>query len=567
MRLSKYFIPTLKEIPSDAVIKSHQLMLRAGLIRMLAAGIYSHLPLGWRVMKKVMQIIREEMDAIGGQEFYFPALNPLDIWQETGRAEDFGDELFRLKDRKGRDMCLAPTHEEVVCAVARNEIRSYKDLPQIWYQIQNKFRDEPRPRSGVLRTRQFIMKDSYTLDASEEGLDAAYNKHAQAYRNIFSRCGLKFFVVGASSGLMGGSASQEFMLESDAGEDTCAVCDNCGYAANVEVAKFRVQPIPDPGETQLEEVHTPEKRTVEEVSDFLGLPRSHFIKTLLYIVDSKPVMLLLRGDYGLNESKMMARFGAKFRPATDEEIRQVCGANPGFIGPVGIKNVPIYADNTIRDQRGFVSGANKDQYHIKGIDPQRDVAITEYVDIAQVKDGDLCPECGSPLRVVRAIELGHIFKLGTKYSTSMGATFLDADGKQKPIIMGSYGIGVERIIAAFIEQTADEKGIVWNKALAPFYVHIVPINYKSEKVRSAADKLYEELNEAGIDTIIDDRDFSPGFKFRDADLLGMPIQLIIGEKNLDKNQVELKLRKTDERSIVPLDQCVTEISKILDQLD
>ena len=567
MRLSKYFIPTLKEIPSDAVIKSHQLMLRAGLIRMLAAGIYSHLPLGWRVMKKVMQIIREEMDAIGGQEFYFPALNPLDIWQETGRAEDFGDELFRLKDRKGRDMCLAPTHEEVVCAVARNEIRSYKDLPQIWYQIQNKFRDEPRPRSGVLRTRQFIMKDSYTLDASEEGLDAAYNKHAQAYRNIFSRCGLKFFVVGASSGLMGGSASQEFMLESDVGEDTCAVCDKCGYAANVEVAKFRVQPIPDPGETQLEEVHTPEKRTVEEVSDFLGLPRSHFIKTLLYIVDSKPVMLLLRGDYGLNESKMMARFGAKFRPATDEEIRQVCGANPGFIGPVGIKNVPIYADNTIRGQRGFVSGANKDQYHIKGIDPRRDVAITEYVDIAQVKDGDLCPECGSPLRVVRAIELGHIFKLGTKYSTSMGATFLDADGKQKPIIMGSYGIGVERIIAAFIEQTADEKGIVWNKALAPFYVHIVPINYKSEKVRSAADKLYEELNEAGIDTIIDDRDFSPGFKFRDADLLGMPIQLIIGEKNLDKNQVELKLRKTDERSIVPLDQCVTEISKILDQLD
>ncbi|HHM24132.1 MAG TPA: proline--tRNA ligase, partial [Bacteroidetes bacterium] len=494
-------------------------------------------------------------------------LNPLDIWQETGRAEDFGDELFRLKDRKGRDMCLAPTHEEVVCAVARNEIRSYKDLPQIWYQIQNKFRDEPRPRSGVLRTRQFIMKDSYTLDASEEGLDAAYNKHAQAYRNIFSRCGLKFFVVGASSGLMGGSASQEFMLESDVGEDTCAVCDKCGYAANVEVAKFRVQPIPDPGETQLEEVHTPEKRTVEEVSDFLGLPRSHFIKTLLYIVDSKPVMLLLRGDYDLNESKMMARFGAKFRPATDEEIRQVCGANPGFIGPVGIKNVPIYADNTIRGQRGFVSGANKDQYHIKGIDPQRDVAITEYVDIAQVKDGDLCPECGSPLRVVRAIELGHIFKLGTKYSTSMGATFLDADGKQKPIIMGSYGIGVERIIAAFIEQTADEKGIVWNKALAPFYVHIVPINYKSEKVRSAADKLYEELNEAGIDTIIDDRDFSPGFKFRDADLLGMPVQLIIGEKNLDKNQVELKLRKTDERSIVPLDQCVTEISKILDQLD
>ena len=567
MRLSEYFIPTLKEIPSDAVIKSHQLMLRAGLVRMLAAGIYTHLPLGWRVMKKVMQIIREEMDAIGGQEFYFPALNPLDIWQETGRAEDFGDELFRLKDRKGREMCLAPTHEEVVCAIARNEIRSYKDLPQIWYQIQNKFRDEPRPRSGVLRTRQFIMKDSYTLDATEEGLDLAYNKHAEAYKKIFARSGLRFFIVGASSGLMGGSASQEFMAESEIGEDTCAVCDHCGYAANVEVARFKVRPIAEPDETVLKEVHTPEKRTVEEVADFLGLTKDHFIKTLLYIVDSKPVMILIRGDYELNESKMIATFGAKFRPANEQEIRDVCGANPGFIGPVGIKDVPVYVDNTIRGQRGFVSGANKDQYHIQGINPERDVQAAGHVDVAQVKEGDLCPECGHAMRVVRAIELGHIFKLGTKYSESMGATFLDASGKEKPIIMGSYGIGVERIIAAYVEQAADEKGIVWNKALAPFEVHIIPINYGNQQVKDAADRLYGELNEKGIATLLDDRDFSPGFKFRDADLLGMPLQLIVGEKNLKNGQVEIKLRKTDERRLVALERCTDEVCSLLENIE
>ncbi len=567
MRLSQYFIPTLKETPSDAVIKSHQLMLRAGMIRMLAAGIYTHLPMGWKIMKKVMQIIREEMDAIGGQEFYFPALNPLDIWQETGRAEDFGDELFRLRDRKSRDMCLAPTHEEVVCAVARNDIRSYKDLPQIWYQIQNKFRDEPRPRSGVLRTRQFIMKDSYSLDASEESLDESYNKHAEAYNKIFTRCGLKFFIVGASSGLMGGSASQEFMVESEVGEDTCAVCDNCGYAANVEVARFRVVPVDNQQDTKLEEVHTPEKRTVEEVARFLGKDKKYFIKTLLYVIDSKPTMILIRGDYDLNESKMIATFGAKYRPANDEEIREICGANPGFIGPVGIKDIPIYVDNTIKGQRGFVSGANKDQYHIKGIDPERDVAITGYVDVAQVQDGDLCIECGKPLRVVRAIELGHIFKLGTKYSESMGATFLDADGKPKPIIMGSYGIGVERIIATFIEQTADERGLCWNKVLAPFLVHIVPINYKNQQVREAAEKLYGELQEAGIETLIDDREFGPGYKFREADLLGMPVQLIVGEANIRKNQVEIKLRRTDARKYVALNRCVSEIQALLNKLD
>jgi len=567
MRLSEYFIPTLKETPSDAVIRSHQLMLRAGMIRMLAAGVYSYLPMGWKIMRKVMQIIREEMDAIGGQEFYLPALNPIDIWEETGRATDFGDELFRLKDRKGRGMCLAPTHEEVICAIARNEIRSYKDLPQIWYQIQNKFRDEPRPRSGVLRTRQFIMKDSYTLDVSEEALDISYNKHAEAYKKIFSRCGLKFFIVGASSGLMGGSASQEFMVESDAGEDTCALCDRCGYAANVEIAQFRVEPKDDLSNTELEEVYTPEKRTVEEVSEFLGLEKKHFIKSLLFVIDSEPVMILIRGDHDVNESKMIANFGPKFRPATDEEVQKYLNAPVGFIGPVGVKNIPIYVDKTLENQSGFVSGANKDQYHIKGIDICRDVSVRAVVDVALVQEGDFCPECGEPLRIVRAIELGHIFKLGTKYSESMGATFLDADGKEKPIVMGSYGIGVERIVAAFIEQNADDKGLCWNKALAPFLVHIVPINYKNSEIKKLADRLYEELQQNGVDVLLDDREFSPGFKFRDADLLGMPLQVIISEKNIQKNQVEIKFRRSDERRYVPIDKAIQEIQSIVVELE
>lgn len=563
MKMSDFFSPTLKEIPTDAIIKSHQLMLRAGLVRMLAAGIYSYLPLSWRVLKKIMQIVREEMDAIGGQEIFLPALNPLEIWQETGRAENFGDEMFHFTDRKNRMMCLAPTHEEVVCAIARNDIRSYKELPQIWYQIQNKFRDEPRPRSGLLRTRQFLMKDSYTLDYSEEGLDIAYEKHAQAYRKIFSRCGLKFFEVGASSGLMGGSASQEFMLESDIGEDNVALCDHCGYAANAEIAGFMLKPIEDSPYQELSEISTPEKRTIEEVSGFLKLNPSYFMKSMLYFIDSKPVFIVIRGDYEVNESKMMAKFGEMFRPATPEEVFDICNAHVGFISPVGIKGIPVYVDNTLKDQKGFISGANKDHFHVGGIVPGRDFPVEEYVDLALVKSGDFCPECGHSLRVVNAIELGHIFKLGTKYSKSMGANVLDQNGKEIPIIMGSYGIGIERIMAAHIEQNADEDGIVWSFTLAPFTVHILPINFKNQFVYEKTNAIYEELTGQGIDCLLDDRNVSPGFKFRDADLLGMPIQLILGEKNLQKGRIELKHRKTGEKEFVEIDKFSQRINEII----
>ena len=563
MRLSEYFAPTLKEVPTEASIKSHQLMLRAGLIRMLAAGIYSYLPLSWRILKKIMQIIREEMDAIGGQELLLPALNPLEIWEETGRAGGFGDEMFSFPDRKSRKMCLAPTHEEIVCSIARNDIRSYKELPQIWYQIQNKFRDEPRPRSGVLRTRQFLMKDSYTLDYTEEGLDAAYEKHAHAYRQIFTRCGLNYFEVGASSGLMGGSASQEFMIESEVGEDTVALCDNCGYAANAEIADFKVKIRGDSKYSNLEEISTPDMRTINDVSKFLDLQPDNFIKSLLYYIDSKPVFILIRGDYELNESKMVKVFGDIGRPATEDEVVKICGANVGFIGPVGIKGIPIHVDITLQGQSGFVSGANKDHFHLGGIDIERDLHSVNYVDVALVKNEDFCSSCDFSLRVVKAIELGHIFKLGTKYSESMKATVLNQNGKEVPIVMGSYGIGIERIMAAYIEQNADDNGLVWNPSLSPFDAHIIPVNYKNERIKKQADLTYIKLTEAGIECIIDDRNFSPGFKFRDADLLGIPFQIIIGEKNLIDEKIELKFRKTGKKELIPVLECVETITEII----
>ena len=567
MRLSKAFIPTLKETPSEASIKSHQLMLRAGLIRMLSAGIYSYLPLGWKIMKRVMEIIREEMDAIGGQEFYLPALNPVEIWQETGRANDFGDEMFHMKDRKRHEMVLAPTHEEIICANARGEIRSYKELPQIWYQIQNKFRDEPRPRSGVLRARQFIMKDSYSLDYNQENLDKSYELHKEAYKKIFSRAGIKFFIVGASSGLMGGSGSQEFMAESEVGEDTIALCDNCGYAANLEVATSELNNLVNKP-TKLEEIYTPNVRTIDEVSQFLDVPDYYLIKSLVYIVESKPVLILLRGDHDLNESKMMSEFGAKFRPATEEEIEKITGgAHVGFIGPVGLKGIDIYVDKTIVNQRGFISGANKDNYHIKGIDPERDFKIKRIVNVSTVKAGEKCPNCHRPLRIVNAIEIGHIFKLGTKYSKAMGATVLDPSGKEVPIVMGSYGIGVERILATHIEQNADDKGIVWSKTLAPYFVHIVPINMKNKTVAKKAEEVYQFCLDENIPVLLDDRDVGPGFKFKDADLLGIPLQIIIGDKNLKNNKIEFKIRKSNSSFLVGLSDYPKKLREVLSQID
>ncbi|HDL78946.1 MAG TPA: proline--tRNA ligase, partial [Bacteroidetes bacterium] len=428
-------------------------------------------------------------------------------------------------------------------------------------------RDEPRPRSGVLRARQFIMKDSYSLDYDQAGLDHSYELHKEAYKKIFDRSGIKYFIVGASSGLMGGSGSQEFMAESDVGEDTIVLCDHCRYAVNLEIATSDLTELVDEP-TRLEEVSTPNVRTIEEVSEFLNVPASRFIKSLVYIVDDEPILILIRGDHELNESKMQVRFGAKFRPAAEDEIEKIMdGTHTGFIGPVGLKGMAIYVDKTVVNQKGFISGANKDHFHLKGIDLKRDISIREIIDVSTVKAGEKCPECGHPLRIVNAIEIGHIFKLGTKYSEAMNATVLNPGGEKVPIIMGSYGIGVERILATHIEQNSDDKGIVWSKALAPYFVHIIPINVKNESVLEQAEAVYDYCNQEKISALIDDRNVGPGFKLKDADLLGMPLQIIVGEKNLKNNRLEFKIRRLQKSFLVDVNHYKEELKGTLQKIE
>lgn len=562
MRLSSGFIPTVKETPSDAIIPSHQLMIRAGMVRLLAAGIYSWLPLGYRVMKKVIRIVQEEMDAIGGQEFHLPALNPLELWEETGRVKDFGDNLFHLKNRP---LVLAPTHEEVICWIAKNHIESYKDLPQIWYQIQTKFRNEPRPRSGVLRGRQFLMKDSYSLDATWEGLDKSYDRHAEAYTKIFTRCGLKFFVVGASSGAMGGTGSQEFMLESESGEDTIALAEDNSYAANIEVATSVVpKAVRHPHNKPIEEVHTPNVKTIDELAAFLKVDHSILAKSVVYWADKTPVLVLMMGNDELNESKLAAIMKTNVRPIESETLRELTGADAGSIGPVGLKGFKILADKRLEGANGLISGANRNDYHLINIDLERDCTIDGYYDLRTVQAGELAPNGKSKLRIVKGIELGHIFKLGTKYSDALGARYLDENGVAKPIIMGSYGIGIERIIACHIEQNHDENGIIWDKAIAPYHVHLISVSTKNKDVVEMAEHLYKEMLGAGIEVLYDDRtSTSPGFKFKDADLLGMPYQVIVGEKNLANNKVEIKVRATGERVLVSPDGLTNRLKEYL----
>jgi len=561
MRLSQAFIPTLKETPSDAVIPSHQLMLRAGLMRQLTAGVYAFLPLGNRAMLKAMQIVREEMNAIGGQEFYLPALNPESLWIQTGRR-NIPNFILSVKER---DLVLAPTHEEVIAWIAAMHIQSYKDLPQIWYQIQTKFRNEPRPRSGVLRGRQFIMKDSYTLDTSYEGLDVGYEYHAQAYRNIFNRCGLKFFVVGASSGAMGGTGSQEFMVESESGEDTVVLCPKCGYAANLEVATSAVPPVQRTPESKpVEDLHTPNVKTIDELAAFLKVDHTRLAKSLVYRHDGKPLLILMCGNDQLNESKLSGALGGEFRAMDADELKALTGADAGSIGPLGLKGFRIIADKRLEGENNLISGANRNDYHLGNIDLSRDTKVDAYYDLRTVEPDETCTHCSSPLRIVNAIELGHIFKLGTKYSESLNVTFLDENGQSKPVVMGSYGIGIERILACAIEQSHDANGIIWDKALAPYDVHLIAINMSNKDIVLAADEIYKLLNEAGIETILDDRaNVSPGFKFKDADLLGMPIQVIVGEKGLKNNQVEIKIRRTGERSMVARESILTTVQTLL----
>jgi prolyl-tRNA synthetase len=563
MRLSKIFIPTLKEIPSDALIPSHQLMLRAGMIRPLGAGVYSFLPLGYRILKKVMEIIRDEMDAIGGQEFHLPALNPIELWEETGRVKDFGDTMFHLKNRP---LVLAPTHEEVICSIAKNHIKSYRDMPQIWYQIQMKFRNEPRPRSGVIRGRQFIMKDSYTLDATWSGLDKGYDLHAEAYKKIFTRAGLRFFIVGASSGAMGGSASQEFMVESESGEDTCAICDQCGYAANLEVATSAMPKVMREKESKLiEDIHTPNVGTIDELTAFLKVDEDRLAKSLVYMQDKTPILILMMGNDQLNETKLLSVIKSAVRPSQAEELKMLTGADAGSIGPIGLSGFKIIVDKRLEGANNLISGANKNNYHIGNIDLKRDVKVDGYFDLRTINSGEPCPKCSKPLRIVNAIELGHIFKLGTKYSDAMHAYYLDEDGKEKPIIMGSYGIGVERIMACFIEQNFDKNGIIWSKTLTPYHVHLIQVNSNNEKVVQTAEHLFEKLQQSLIDVLYDDRnDVSPGFKFKDADLLGIPLQIIVGEKNVGHGNIELKVRSTGKRDIVEIGKVVSYVEKFLE---
>ncbi len=560
MRQNKSFIPTLKETPNDAAVPSHILMLRAGFIRTLGAGIYSFLPLGYRVVKKVSQIIREEMDAIGGQEFHLPALNPIEIWQETNRVEAFGDNLFHIKNR---DYVLAPTHEEIMTFHARRTLQSYKDLPQTWYQIQTKFRNEPRPRSGVLRGRQFLMKDSYSFDTSKENLDESYKLHDEAYRKIFKRCGLEFFIVGASSGAMGGSGSEEFMVQSDAGEDTVAHCKSCGYSANVEVG-VSVTPIIkfDTDEKTVYEISTPNVKSIDELCAFLNIDESKCAKSRVYICNEKPVLVLMSGNEEVNETKLEKALGSAIHPAHPDELKAISGADAGSIGPVGYPG-KIIADLRLLGGKNLFSGANKNDYHIGGIDLVRDVPKIDYYDLRTVNSSECCIRCGAELGVFTAIELGHIFKLGTKYSSAMGALFKDEAGKELPLVMGSYGIGVERVIACFIEQHHDENGIKWNKALAPFHIHLLGLNMKKDHLKEISENLYKQLSEK-FEVLFDDRpDATAGFKFKDADLIGLPIQVIVGEKKLAENKIEIKVRATGERLDVSLDELVGKIEELL----
>jgi prolyl-tRNA synthetase len=574
MRWSRYFIPTLREDPADAEAISHKLLLRAGVVRQLSAGIYSYLPLGQRVALKIMQILREEMNAVGGQEFYLPALQPAEIWQQSGRWDAIGEEMFRLKDRKGMDMCLGMTHEEVLTTIARSEIRSYKQLPQVWYQIQIKFRDEARPKSGLMRLRSFIMKDAYTFDVDFAGLDKAFGHQRQAYKNIFTRCGLEFLIVEASSGSMGGTQSNEFIAPSEAGEDFIVSCPNCGYAANLEKASSRLPEITDEaGPDALEEFPTPGVRTIEDLISFPGgAEANRQIKSLVFIAtidgEQRPVLVLLRGDHQLHEIKLVDSLHATaVRPAHPDEIRDLLGASAGSLGGVGAKtkarDLRIVADTALKNRRNMTNGANKDDHHLRGVNIARDIPVDDWFDLRMVQSGEGCPKCDTGvLEIFKGMEIGHIFKLGTKYSETMGATVLTQEGKEVPIVMGSYGIGVERIISAVVEQQHDGDGIIWPKSLAPFDVVITITNMKQDELRDAGEKLYEELQRAGFEILLDDRDERAGVKFKDADLIGIPYRITIGKK-VAEGLVELFNRRTKQSEDVKITDVVSALRRDL----
>ena len=565
MRWSNLFIPTLRDAPAEAEAISHQLLVRGGFIRQLQSGHYSMLPLGWKIHKKVSAIIREEMDAIGGQEFLLPAMHPADIWQKSGRWETMGEEMFRFVDRKGADQALGMTHEEVFASIG-TEINSYRHLPQIWYQIQTKFRDEPRPKSGLLRVREFAMKDSYSFDIDDDGLDKSFNLHHGAYVAIFDRLGLDAFPVEASSGAMGGSASIEFMVESEAGEDDVARCSSCGYSANVERASAALPAIENrEGLDAPESFPTPDIRTIAALIE-LGHPAEHQIKTLVYLVDSQITLILLRGDHPFLEQKFIDITGAaELRPATEEEIRSALGASPGSLGAVGVTDLPIYADFALKGRSGMATGANTDDVHYQGVDVERDIAVTEWVDVRGILEGESCVECGNPLTISRCIEAGHIFKLGRKYAEAMGATVLDAEGNSQTLTMGSYGIGVERAMSAVAETHHDENGLIWPISIAPYEVVITLLKSDHEESVAEAERIYNELGSGGVDVLLDDRNERPGVKFADAELIGIPLRVTIGPRGLENGVAELNVRSDSQQSEIALDKVVEEVVRIVEE--
>lgn len=569
MRVSKLYAPTLREVPAEAEVVSHQLMLRAGFMRKAAGGIYTYLPLAWRVLKKIERIVREEMDAKGSQELLMPIVQPAEIWQESGRWDVYGAEMFRLQDRHNRCFCLGPTHEEMVTTLIRGDVRSYRQLPLSVYQIQNKYRDERRPRFGLMRGREFIMKDAYSFDRDEAGLDKSYQDMYDAYTNLFTRCGLNFRPVEADSGAIGGSGSHEFMVIADSGEAEIVFCTSCDYAANVEKAELFPLEAQEEAMLTKEEVVTPDCKTIADVCAYLKLPVDHSVKAVAYNSEKGLILCFVRGDHEVNEIKVINTCGVIDLEMATEEQLAAAGTVGGYMGPVGIDNkkVIVVVDATVMKMHNVCCGANKEGYHFINVNPGRDFTPTYVADIRLIQEGDPCPHCGGEVSKARGIEVGQVFKLFTKYSSALKATYLDENGKEQPMVMGCYGVGVSRTMAAAIEQNYDDNGIIWPIEIAPYHVLVVPVNTKDEASAAKAEEIYMQLKKVGLETVIDDRNERPGVKFKDADLIGYPLRVVVGPKTLTEGNLEVKIRKTGEIRYLPLDgDYVQDIKNIIAEL-
>ena len=567
MKMSNLYAPTLREVPAEAEVVSHQLMLRAGMIRKAAGGFYSYLPLAWRTLRKIEQIVREEMDAKGGQEIAMPIVQPAEIWQQTGRWDVYGDEMFRLKDRHQRDFCLGPTHEEMVTTLVKTDVRSYRQLPLMLYQIQNKYRDEIRPRFGLMRGREFIMKDLYSFDRDIAGLDISYKKMYDAYTNIFTRCGLTFRPVEADPGAIGGSGTHEFMVLADSGEAAIAYCESCDFAANVE--KAELMPIAATGEVALplEKKLTPAQKTIQELSQFLSMPSDHLIKSMAYMTEKGPVLALVRGDHEVNEIKLSNLLDVlQLDLANENDIKNLFHSTPGYLGPVGLSGVLVIADASVVNMVNAACGANEADQHFINVMPSRDFKVDKVADLRLIKESDPCPHCGAPVKTARGIEVGQVFKLHTKYSKALEASYLDENGQENLMVMGCYGVGVSRTMAAAIEQHHDEDGIIWPVSIAPYHVVIVPINIKDEAQMTLCNNLYEDLKAAGLEVVLDDRDERSGVKFKDADLIGYPLRVTIGPKALKENVVDVKVRRTKESYLYPMGEHIASICQLFGTL-